>query len=150
MVSMVPSCSRARARARSRSLSFPPTPTTPSDPGRVSGEEEFLDMPFVCTVIMSCSGEVFHSFDCNQRTSLGSIRADVRKKFEERRNEGSLLELDSIQLLRGERTCSNDDIKIHEMFTNLEDDCVLAVVVNQKIKKQEEKVNGQSSDSDFC
>ena len=138
MVSRVRSRPRARARARSRSLSFPPTPKTPSDPGRVSDEDEFLVMPFFCKVIMKCSGKELHSFNCNHLTSLGSIRAGVQNIFEERRNEGSLPELDSIQLFRGERICSNDDIKIHEIFTNLqnEDDCVLAVAMNQKIKKQ--------------
>ena len=131
---------------RSRSISSPPTPRTPSDAFQVSGDEDELVMSFDCKVIMN-SGEELGCFKCDQLTSMGYVRSRVRQIVTEMRNKGRLPEFDSFRLLRGEKICSNDFIKIFTMFPNFTD-CVLTVVMLQKIKKKKEKVNGQRSDSD--
>jgi len=79
---------------------------------------------------------------CDQYTSVGNVRRDVRKIVTGMRNNGLLPGFDSFQLVRGEIICSNDDIKILEMFPNFgsEDDCVLTVVMLHKSKKKKEKV----------
>ena len=121
-------------RSRSRS-SVPRTPTTPSDPGQVSGEDDkphqFSDPLFLfhCNVIMS-SGESLKSFECNEHTSTGWIRNGVLKILTDKHNEGNLQEFDSFQLLRGERIWENDYTKVYELFANLESEsCVLTVVI---------------------
>ena len=131
--------SRSRRKARSRSPSLPPTPITPSDAFQVSGEEDLFAMRFVCKLFMMTSGDTLPLLQCDHLTSVGSVRAYVWSKIAKK-------EIASVQLFRGEHICSNDDIKVYELFTNfeIEDDCVLGVVLNHKIEKQNQEVNGQS------
>ena len=115
-------------RSRSRS-SAPHTPSTPSDAGQVSDEDDMPTMPFDCNVIMS-SGESLKSFRCDEHTSTGYIRNSVLKILTDKHNEGNLQEFDSFRLLRGERICDNDYTKVYELFPNLESEsCVLTVVI---------------------
>ena len=121
---------------RSRSISSPPTPRTPSDAFQVSGDEDDDDelvMSFDRKVIMN-SGAPLGCFECDQHTSMGYVRSRVRQIVTDMRNKGLLPEFDSFRLLRGEQICSYDYNKIFEMFKS-GDDCVLTVVMLQKIKK---------------
>ena len=134
-MSKMPSRSRSRSQARalSRFISSPPTPKTPSEAFDSSGDEDEdeLVMAFDCKVIMN-SGKLLGSFRCDHHSSLGYVRSRVRQTITDMRNNGFLAEFDSFQLLRGEQICSNDTIKIFEMFTNCfgsENDCLLTVVI---------------------
>ena len=125
-------------RSRSRS-SFPRTPTTPSDPGQVSGEDDkpdqFSDPLFLfhCNVIMS-SGESLKSFECNAHTSIGWIRNGVWKILtDKQRYWGNSHEFASFRLLRGDWICESDYTKVYQLFPNLEpESCVLTVVILRK------------------
>ena len=135
-------------RSRSRS-SVPRTPTIPSDPGQVSGEDDqphqFSDPLFLfhCNVIMS-SGESLKSFECNEHTSIGWIRSGVWKILtDKQRYWGNSHEFASFLLLQGERICESDDTEVYQLFPNLETEscgrllrmkssCVLTVVILRK------------------
>jgi hypothetical protein len=115
-------------RSRSRS-SAPHTPSTPSDAGQVSDEDDMPTMLFDCNVIMS-SGESLKSFECNEETSLGWIRNRVLKILTDKQIQENFPQFDSFRLLRGERICNNNYTKVYELFPNLEpESCVLTVVI---------------------
>ena len=116
-------------RSRSRS-SAPHTPSTPSDAGQVSDEDDMPTMPFDCNVIMS-SGESLKSFECDEHTSTGYIRNSVLKILTDKHNEGNLQEFASFRLLRGERICHNDFTKVYQLFPGVGTltSCVLTVVI---------------------
>ena len=130
--------SRSRSRVRSRSISSPPTPRTPSNDGRFQvsdGEDPEPVFRFDCKVIMN-SGEPFDTFKCDLYTSMGYVRNCITQIVKDMRSNGLLLEFDSFLLLRGEQICSNDYIKIFEMFPNFKtENCVLTIVMLQKKKK---------------
>ena len=125
-------------RSRSRS-SVPRTPTTPSDPGQVSGEDDkpdhFSDPIFLfhCNVIMS-SGESLKSFECNEHTSIGWIRNGVLKILtDKQRYWGNSHAFASFRLLRGDWICESDYTKVYRLFPNLKpESCVLTVVILRK------------------
>ena len=128
--------SRSRARAQSRNISLqssnislPSAPTTPSDAGQVSDEEECIKMQFDCKLIMSLSGTILSSVSCNHRTCVGDIRHVVEEIVAGMRSDG--VEIDYFKLLRGECVLLNDSNKIFEIFNNL-DDCALTVVMMHK------------------
>ena len=133
--------SRSRARAQSSNISLPATPTTPSDAGKVSDEEEFIKMQFDCKLIMGMSGTILSSVSCDHRTCVGDIRHAVEEIVAGMRSEG--VEIDYFQLIRGDRVLLNDSNKIFEIFSNL-DDCALTVVIMYKRRGVWRKVNGQS------
>ena len=115
-------------RSRSRS-SAPHTPSTPTDAGQVSDEDDMPTMLFDCNVIMS-SGESLKSFSCDELTSTGYIRNSVLKILTDKHNEENLQQFDSFRLLRGERICDNNYTKVYQLFPNLEkESCVLTVVI---------------------
>jgi hypothetical protein len=60
------------------SPSTPRTPTTPTDAGHVSAEEDFFSMSFDCKVWLA-SGRLLGSFKCDEISSVGKIRQDVKK-----------------------------------------------------------------------
>ena len=118
--------SRSRSRARSRSISSPPTPRTPSNDDRFQvsdGEDpEPVVFWFDCKVIMN-SGKIMITVRCDLCTSMGYVRNRITQ----------IVKDDSFLLLRGEQICSNDYIKIFEMFPNFKsEDCVLTIVMLQK------------------
>jgi hypothetical protein len=134
---------RARSRSRERAaqssyISLPSTPTTPSDAGKVSDEEEFINMQFDCKLIMSASGTIHSSVSCDHRTCVGDIRHAVEEIVAGMRTDG--VEIDSFKLLRGENALLNDSNKIFEIFSNL-DDCALTVVMLHKRKKTKVKAH---------
>ena len=133
--------SRSRERAQSSYISLPSTPTTPSDAGKVSDEEEFINMQFDCKLIMCASGTILSSVSCNHRTCVGDIRHAVEEIVAGMRSDG--VEIDYFKLLRGECVLLNDSNKIFEIFSNL-DDCALTVVMMHKGRCVKRKVNGQS------
>ena len=133
--------SRSRARAQSRNISLPSTPTTPSDAGKVSGEEEFINLQFDCKLIMGVSGTILKSVSCNDRTCVGDIRHVVEEIVAGMHTDE--VEIDYFKLLRGERVLLNDSNKIFEIFSSL-DDCALTVVIMHKRRGVWRKVNGQS------
>ena len=121
--------SRSPARAQWNNISLPSTPTTPNDAGKVSGEEEFINLQFDCKLIMGMTGTILSSVSCNHQTCVGDIRHAVEEIVARMRNDG--VEIDSFKLLRGENVLLNDSNKIFELFSNL-DDCALTVVVMRK------------------
>ena len=128
--------SRSRARAQSRNISLqssnislPSAPTTPSDDGQVSDEEECIKMQFDCKLIMSLSGTILGNVSCNDRTCVGDIRHVVEEIVAGMRSDG--VEIDYFKLLRGECVLLNDSNKIFEIFSNL-DDCALTVAMMHK------------------
>ena len=130
--------SRSRERAQSRYISLVSTPTTPSDAGKVSDEEEFINMQFNCKLTMCASGTKLGSVSCDHRTCVGDIRHAVEEIVALMRNDG--VEIDSFKLLRGENVLLNDSNKIFEIFSNL-DDCALTVVMLHKRKKTKVKAH---------
>ncbi len=130
--------SRSRERAQSSYISLPSTPTTPSDAGKVSDEEEFINMQFNCKLTMCASGTKLGSVSCDHRTCVGDIRHAVEEIVARMRNDG--VEIDSFKLLRGENVLLNDSNKIFEIFSNL-DDCALTVVMLHKRKKTKVKAH---------
>ena len=128
--------SRSRARARSSYISSPSSPTTPSDAGKASGEEEFINMQFDCKLIMRMSGTILSSCSCNHRTCVGDIRHAVEEIVAGMHTDE--VEIDYFKLLRGDCVLLNDSNKIFEIFSNL-DDCALTVVMLHKRKKKRAK-----------
>jgi hypothetical protein len=134
---------RARSRSRERAaqssyISLPSTPTTPSDAGKVSDEEEFINLQFDCKLIMGVSGTILKSVSCNDRTCVGDIRHVVEEIVAGMHTDE--VEIDYFKLLRGERVLLNDSNKIFEIFSNL-DDCALTVVMLHKRKKTKVKAH---------
>ena len=132
--------SRSRARAQSSNISLPATPTTPSDAGKVSDEEEFIE--FDCKLIMGMSGTILSSVSCNHRTCVGDIRHAVEEIVAGMHTDEGV-EIDHFKLLRGGCVLLNDSNKVFEIFSNL-DDCALTVVMMHKRKGVWGKVSGQS------
>ena len=132
--------SRSRERAQSRYISLVSTPTTPSDAGKVSDEEEFINLQFDCKLIMGMTGTILSSVSCNHQTCVGDIRHAVEEIVARMRNDG--VEIDSFKLLRGENVLLNDSNKIFEIFSNL-DECALTVAIMYKRRGVWRRVNGQ-------
>ena len=110
----------------------PTTPSTPSDAGQVSDEDERLILRFHCRVIMMGSGRLLGLFKCDEHTSLGYIRNCVKQRLEDVKKEGELQQkVDSFQLLQNESICGHDYLKVHEVFEDMPApvDYVLTVVL---------------------
>ena len=118
--------SRSPARAQWNNISLPSTPTTPNDAGKVSGEEEFINLQFDCKLIMGMTGTILSSVSCNHQTCVGDIRHAVEEIVAGMHTDE--VEIDSFKLLRGENVLLNDSNKIFEIFSNL-DDCALTVAM---------------------
>ena len=132
--------SRSPARAQWNNISLPSTPTTPNDAGKVSGEEEFINLQFDCKLIMGMTGTILSSVSCNHQTCVGDIRHAVEEIVAGMRSDG--VEIDYFKLLRGERVLLNDSNKIFEIFSNL-DECALTVAIMYKRRGVWRRVNGQ-------
>ena len=124
--------SRSRERAQSRHISSPSTPTTPSDAGKVSDEEEFINMQFNCKLTMCASGTKLGSVSCDHRTCVGDIRHAVEEIVAGMHTDEGV-EIDHFKLLRGGCVLLNDSNKIFEIFSNL-DECALTVAMMHKIR----------------
>ena len=95
----------------------------------MSDEDELRTLRFVCNVIVSGSGESLGLFRCDEETSLGYIRHCVKQNLEDMK-EGERRKVSSFHLLRDDRICLNDYLKMHEVSKSMESlDCVLTVVI---------------------
>ena len=111
------------------SPSTPRTPTTPTDAGHVSAEEDFFSMSFDCKVWLA-SGRLLGSFKCDEISSVGKIRQDVKKALQDLISKGEL-HCASFALLRGDRTLHNDYVKIYELRdASSATDCSLTVMLS--------------------
>ena len=132
--------SRSPARAQWNNISLPSTPTTPNDAGKVSGEEEFINLQFDCKLIMGMTGTILSSVSCNHQTCVGDIRHAVEEIVAGMRSDG--VEIDYFKLLRGGCVLLNDSNKIFEIFSNL-DECAMTVAIMYKRRGVWRRVNGQ-------
>jgi len=87
---------------RRHESSTPRTPTTPTDAGHVSGEEDFFSLSFDCKVWMA-SGRSLGSFKCDETSSVGKIRQDVRKVLQDLHSKREV-HFRCFALLRGDHT----------------------------------------------
>ena len=102
------------------------TPTTPSDPGQVSGDEEFLTLKFNCSVVMT-SGNCLGTFKCNEQTSVGWIRRQLINLFEDMRSKGES-DWEDFALLRNEHKLNSDNAKVYEQREVDKQECLLTIV----------------------
>ena len=133
--------SRSPARAQWNNISLPSTPTTPNDAGKVSGEEEFINLQFDCKLIMGMTGTILSSVSCNHQTCVGDIRHAVEEIVAGMHTDEGV-EIDHFKLLRGGCVLLNDSNKIFEIFSNL-DECALTVAIMYKRRGVWRRVNGQ-------
>ena len=109
------------------SPSTPRTPTTPTDAGHVSAEEDFFSLSFDCKVWMA-SGRSLGSFKCDETSSVGKIRQDVRKVLQDLHSKREV-HFRCFALLRGDHTLLNDYAKIYELRDVDIEDCLLTVIL---------------------
>ena len=102
------------------------TPTTPTDSGQVSGDDEFLTLKFNCSVMMT-SGNCLGTFKCDEQTSIGWIRRQLIKLFEDMRIKGES-DWDEFALLRNEHKLNSDNAKVYEQREVDKQDCILTIV----------------------
>ena len=100
-------------------------PTTPTDPGQVTDEEEFLLLKFECKVVMP-SGKCLGPFKCDEITSVGWIRNELIKAFEDIGLER--LEWEGFALMRNEHILNSVTAKVFELREMDKNDCLLTVV----------------------
>ena len=134
--------SRSPARAQWNNISLPSTPTTPNDAGKVSGEEEFINLQFDCKLIMGMTGTILSSVSCNHQTCVGDIRHAVEEIVADMHPDDDVFEIDYFKLLRGGCVLLNDSNKIFEIFSNL-DECAMTVAIMYKRRGVWRRVNGQ-------
>ena len=104
------------------------TPTTPTDTGNVSEEEEFVNMHFECIVVWP-SGTTLGQFKCDETTTVGWIRSQVRKVLEEVRRPNTYVRTtQGFALVRGENILRNDSNRIYEQREPGEVDCILSII----------------------
>ena len=101
------------------------TPTTPTDPGEVTDGEEFLSLKFECKVVMP-SGKCLGPFKCDEITSVGWIRNELIKAFEDIGLER--LEWEGFALMRNEHILNSVTAKVFELREMDKNDCLLTVV----------------------
>ena len=97
----------------------PPTPRTESE------------LNFVCKVSMS-SGRSLGSFKCDEMTSVGYIRRMVTDTLVDLHSKGELSFV-SFELLRGAGILRNDYSKLYEQRDADKEDCLLTVVLYEKL-----------------
>ena len=111
------------------SPSTPRTPTTPTSSldGHVSDCERSV-FKFDCKVWLA-SGRLLGSFKCDEISSVGKIRQDVKKALQDLISKGEL-HCASFALLRGDRFLHNDYVKIYELRdASSATDCSLTVML---------------------
>jgi hypothetical protein len=107
----------------------PTTTTTHTDNGNATEEEDHLSKHFQCTVARP-SGTTLCKFKCDETTTVGWIREQVRKVMEEVRRPNTYVRTtEGFELIRYDSNILRDDSnRIHEQREPEEVDCMLTII----------------------